>query len=99
MSETIHELAEMFISAGNNVVYESAEEIGYLIKDALEVTEIHTSDTSDGLPVNECGHTYEASSYHGPVRRTYTGLFCPDCGARIEAPGKTRPFKLKPHQR
>jgi hypothetical protein len=46
-----------------------------------------------------CDHTYEASSYHGPVRRAYTGLFCPDCGARIEAPGKTRPFKLKPHQR
>ena len=36
-----------------------------------------------------CDHTYEASSYHGPVRRAYTGLFCPDCGARIEAPGKT----------
>lgn len=61
--------------------------------------EISASGASDGLPVNECGHTYEASSYHGPVRRAYTGLFCPDCGARIEAPGKTRPFKLKPHQR
>jgi rRNA maturation protein Nop10 len=46
-----------------------------------------------------CTHTYEANGYHGPVQRKYTGLFCPECGERIEAAGPTRPFKLKPHQR
>ena len=48
----------------------------------------------------ECTHGQQVEDFYGNlVERPYTSIFCPDCGKRIEAPGKTRPFKLRPEQR
>ena len=33
------------------------------------------------------------------LERRWNRIFCPDCGVRLEAPGPTRPFKLKDYQR
>jgi|GEM_PF-2953586 len=47
-----------------------------------------------------CKHVYTTEDFAGNlVERPYTSIFCPDCGKRIEAPGPTRPFKLRPDQR
>lgn len=47
-----------------------------------------------------CKHVKLVTNYFGEVvERKYPGLFCPDCGVRIQEPGPTRPFHLKPHQR
>lgn len=48
----------------------------------------------------ECNHTYKATNYFNEVvERKHPGLFCPDCGVRIEKPSPTRPFRLRPDQR
>lgn len=47
----------------------------------------------------ECKHTEEVETFNGIEERPYTSIFCPECGKRIEAPGPTRPFKLRPEQR
>ena len=48
----------------------------------------------------DCKHVATVENYFGePIERPYTSIFCPDCGVRIEAPGPTRPFKLRPDQR
>ena len=50
--------------------------------------------------MSECQHIEKYVNLDGEtVERPWTRIFCPDCGKRIEAPGPTRPFKLKPHQR
>jgi len=50
--------------------------------------------------MSDCDHTYLSEDFHGnQVERLYTSIFCPDCGKRIEPPGPTRPFKLRPDQR
>jgi len=47
-----------------------------------------------------CPHAYEVLDFDGnPQLKPYTSIFCPDCGKRIEAPGKTKPFHLRPEQR
>jgi len=47
-----------------------------------------------------CTHTKKTVNFAGETVETqYTNIFCPDCGIRLEAPGPTRPFKLKQHQR
>jgi hypothetical protein len=47
-----------------------------------------------------CDHTYETTDYDGnTVSVKWSRMFCPDCGTRLEAPGPTKPFHLKPHQR
>ena len=48
----------------------------------------------------ECKHVKQVTNYAGEIiERRYTSLFCPDCDARIDEPGPTRPFKLKKWQR
>ena len=47
-----------------------------------------------------CKHTYGVLNSQGePVKIRYTRMFCPDCGERLEAPGPTKPFRLRPDQR
>ena len=47
-----------------------------------------------------CTHALKTVDYDGnPVEKPYTSIFCPECGARIEAPGPTKPFHLRPDQR
>jgi len=47
-----------------------------------------------------CPHTYVTTDLDGnPVTRDWSRMFCPDCGARLEAPGPTKPFHLRPEQR
>ena len=76
MSQTIHELAEIFIRAGNNVVYESAEEIGYMIKDALAVTKCDHFDKFIGIMIPQSGET-------GQVCENAKFPFCPKCGEKL----------------
>ena len=46
--------------------------------------------------MSDCKHTKSVENYHGEtVERKYPGLFCPDCGARIQEASPTRPFKLR----
>jgi hypothetical protein len=50
--------------------------------------------------MTDCKHVQLVTDLDGNiVEKPYTNIFCPDCGKRLEAPGPTRPFKLKPHQR
>jgi len=50
--------------------------------------------------MSKCEHAAEVENFFGDIiKRPYTSIFCPDCGTRIEAPGKTRPFHLRPDQR
>jgi len=47
-----------------------------------------------------CLHALQITDFDGnPVLKPHTSIFCPDCGKRIEAPGKTKPFQLRPEQR
>ena len=47
-----------------------------------------------------CRHVKLVNKPDGVVaERPYSSIFCPDCGVRIEPPGKTRPFHLRPEQR
>jgi len=47
-----------------------------------------------------CAHALKTVDYDGnPVEKPYSSIFCPECGARIEPPGPTKPFHLRPDQR
>jgi hypothetical protein len=50
--------------------------------------------------MTDCKHTKTVEHMNGETYEVpHTSIFCPDCKKRIEPPGPTRPFKLKPHQR
>jgi len=78
----------------NQVIELRADTEGFhaSLKDAHQAITEHRQAT--------CPHAYEVLDFDGnPVSKPYTNIFCPDCGLRIEAPGPTKPFQLKPHQR
>lgn len=71
-----------------------ADHTGFTTK----LAEAHQTLT-DTVQAN-CPHAYEVLDFDGnPSLKHYTSIFCPDCGKRLEAPGPTKPFHLKPHQR
>jgi len=48
----------------------------------------------------ECKHVQLIETINGEIiERPWFRIFCPDCGKRIEPPGPTRPFRLRPDQR
>jgi len=62
--------------------------------------EPHYEEMVSGKTTPECNHQETRTNLDGEVTfRTWNRIFCPDCGTIIEAPGKTRPFKLRPEQR
>ena len=52
------------------------------------------------LKMYECLHIETYYNLDGEeLERCWKRMFCPDCGVRLEAPGPTLPFKLKPYQK
>jgi RNase P subunit RPR2 len=50
--------------------------------------------------MSKCQHLETYTNLDGEtLQRPWKRMFCPDCKVRLEAPGPTRPFHLKPHQR
>ena len=71
---------------------------GLIVNQEESLTEL--TRIQEELKMYECLHIETYYNLDGEeLERRWNRIFCPDCGVRLEAPGPTRPFKLKDYQR